>query len=69
MERAEVNLRELEREMTKLRVEQETAAQAGESEMKIRMKKEERSRRRMRWKASLRIAPTRFAVFSGRQCL
>ena len=41
MERAEVNLRELEREMTKLRVEQETAAQAGESEMKIRMKKEE----------------------------
>ena len=43
MEQADQKLGELEREMTKLRSEQESAVQAGESEMKVRMKKEEYS--------------------------
>ena len=41
MEKVEMNLSDIEREMNKLRAEQENAVQAGESEMKIRMKKEE----------------------------
>jgi len=41
MEKADVNLSEIEREMSKLRSEQEHAAQAGESELKLRLKKEE----------------------------